>query len=98
MWLKLKLIDHFLLQILKAAAKVSKVTAVVAAVVPKSVAPTVAAAPKTAKDAPKPNYAFIAPVTTPNSTSVVPSAGYVSAEVTAGIVGGFPQPSGIGPA
>ncbi len=51
-----------------------------------------------AKDAPKPNYAFIAPVATPNSISVVPSAGYVNAEITAGIVGGFPQPSGIGPA
>jgi hypothetical protein len=28
----------------------------------------------------------------------VPSDGYVQAEITAGIVGGYPQPAGIGPA
>ena len=51
-----------------------------------------------AKDAATPKYAYIPPVKTPNSTSEVPSAGYVNAEITAGIVGGIPQPSGIGPA
>ena len=45
-----------------------------------------------------PNYDYIAPVKTPNSTSEVPSAGYVDAEIIAGIVGGIPQPPGISPA
>ncbi len=94
MQIKLKLIDYGWPQLLKVAAKKSAKAAVVAQVSANVDSP----APTTAKDAPKPNYAYIAPVETPNSTSVVPSAGYISAEITAGIVGGFPQPSGIGPA
>jgi hypothetical protein len=73
-----------------------KVAAAKAAKVVMSVAKVDQPKPKTTKDLPKPNYAFIAPVETPNSTSIVPFAGYVSAEVTAGIVGGFQQPSEFG--